>query len=62
MIKLKDLVVNESPSKVVTPVTINEFDKKTMGRASKLLTYLVKYYGLKIDSARQAVSDLARFL
>jgi len=62
MVKLKDLIINESHSKVTKKVVVNEFDKKTMGRASKLLTYLVKYYGLKIDSARQAVSDLARFL
>jgi len=41
---------------------VNEISSKTLDRASKLLTYLVKYYGLKIDSARQAVSDLARFL
>ncbi len=41
---------------------IKEVDSKTLDRAGKLLTYLVKYYGLKIKSARQAVSDLARFL
>lgn len=41
---------------------VNEVSSKTLDRAGKLLTYLVKYYGLKITSARQAVSDLARFL
>lgn len=42
--------------------TVNEINKTTLDRAGKLLTYLVKYYGLKISSARQAVVDLARFL
>lgn len=41
---------------------VNEVNKATLERAGKLLTYLVKYYGLKIQSARQAVVDLARFL
>ena len=55
--KIKDLLperLNESE--------IAEVDSKTLERAGKLLTYLVKYYGLKIKSARQAVADLSRFL
>ena len=41
---------------------VNEISNKTLEKAGKLRTYLVKYYGLKIDSARRAVADLARFL
>ena len=31
-------------------------------KADKLLTYLAKYYGLKLKDPRQAASDISRFL
>ena len=42
---------------------LSEADKHHSARqsAGKIINYLIKYYGLKIDSARQAVGDLARF-
>ena len=40
---------------------VNE-NRAVLDKAGKLLTYLVKYYGLKVKSAKQAVVDLARFL
>ena len=54
------------------PYTLNELckngsnlkisDIKTLDKAGKLVTHLVKYYGLKVSSARNAVADLVRFL
>ena len=44
------------------PDKVNEMDKKAMDKASKIVNYLVKYYKLKVNSARQVIQDLARFL
>ena len=55
--KAKDLLPERLKSKELA-----EVDRKTLDKASKLVTHLVKYYGLKVTSARNAVADLVRFL
>lgn len=55
--KAKDLLPERLKKSEIT-----EVDKKSLDKASKIVSYLVKYYGLKVQSARQAVSDLARFI
>tara|TARA_R110002153_G_scaffold64821_4_gene173711 strand:+ start:3241 stop:3462 length:222 start_codon:yes stop_codon:yes gene_type:complete len=73
MVKLKDILENtkviersnEWPSEKTIkedPKPLEEVSPKTLDRAGKMITYLVKYYGLKVNNIRQAVSDLARFL
>tara|TARA_R100001015_G_C4595096_1_gene150350 strand:+ start:874 stop:1047 length:174 start_codon:yes stop_codon:yes gene_type:complete len=57
VIKLKDIISENKISK-----DLQEVDKKTLDKAGKLVTHLVKYYGLKVSSARNAVADLVRFL
>ena len=54
--KLNILFPDHSTSKT------NIKDVKTLDKAGKLVTHLVKYYGLKVSSARNAVADLVRFL
>ena len=55
--KAKELLPERLKSKELA-----EVDKKTLDKAGKLVTHLVKYYGLKVSSARNAVADLVRFL
>jgi hypothetical protein len=73
MVKLKDILENtkvvprshEWPSaKAIKEDSkpLEEVSPKVRDRAGKMITYLVKYYGLKVNDIRQAVSDLARFL
>ena len=63
MYKEIDSVHENEDSIALSQDELSEADKQYTARqsASKIINYLVKYYGLKIDSARQAVGDLARF-
>jgi hypothetical protein len=48
--------LNEAPGKM------KESNGAALRKANKLITYLVKYYGLKVNNVRQIIADISRFL
>ena len=71
MVKLKNILENtkviqrshEWPSETDIKESM-PYNTKTPAfkKADKVLSYLAKYYGLKLKDPRQAASDISRFL